>query len=67
MRNGDFLGGQLKAMTDTTMSFASERFGSFEISRDQILSLQRAQNSGMIYSGPHGLDKWVASSETAEC
>ncbi len=58
MRSGDFLNGRLKAMTDTTMSFESTRFGVFEVPRDQVLSLQRTDNSGMIYSGPRGLNEW---------
>lgn len=58
MRSGDFLNGRLTAMTDTTMSFESTRFGAFEVARDQVLSLQRTDNSGMIYSGPRGLAEW---------
>jgi thiol-disulfide isomerase/thioredoxin len=58
MRSGDFLNGRLTSMTDTTMSFESTRFGAFEVARDQVLSLQRTDNSGMIYSGPRGLNEW---------
>ena len=58
MRNGDLLSGRLKSMTETSMSFESERFGSFEVAQDQIFSLQRAEKFGMIYSGPRGLDQW---------
>lgn len=58
MRSGDFLNGRLTSMTDTSMSFESPRFGAFEVARDQVLSLQRTGNSGMIYSGPRGLNEW---------
>ncbi len=58
MRNGDFLNGRLTSITDTTMAFESNRFGSFEVARDQVLSLQRLSSSGMIYSGPRGLEQW---------
>jgi len=58
MRNGDFLTGRLTSITDTTMSFESTRFGAFAVARDQVLSLQSTDNSGMIYSGPRGLDEW---------
>ncbi|MEZ6033352.1 MAG: TlpA disulfide reductase family protein [Planctomycetaceae bacterium] len=61
IRNGDSLSGRLKSMTETTMSFESRRFGIFSIARDQIVSLQRAQNSGVIYSGPRGLNEWQAA------
>ncbi|MEJ7595451.1 MAG: hypothetical protein WKF77_28380 [Planctomycetaceae bacterium] len=61
MRNGDLLNGQLKTITETTMSFESSRFGAFEVARDQILSLQRAGNSGVIYSGLRGLKEWQAA------
>ncbi|MDA1229840.1 MAG: hypothetical protein O2856_03615, partial [Planctomycetota bacterium] len=58
MRNGDYLNGRLKSITETSMSFESTRFGAFEVTRNQILSLQRSDNSGMIYSGPRGLEQW---------
>jgi len=58
MRNGDFLTGRLTSITDTTMSFDSTRFGAFDVARDQVLSLQSTDNSGMIYSGPRGLAEW---------
>lgn len=61
MRNGDVLNGRLKSITESTMSFESERFGSFEVARDQILSLQRAGSSGVIYSGLRGLKEWQAA------
>ena len=61
MRNGDLLNGRLKAITETTMSFESARFGAFEVTRDQILSLQRAGNSSVIYSGLRGLKEWQAA------
>ena len=60
MRNGDVLSGNLKAITELTLSFDGQRFGAFEVARDQVLSLQRATNSGgLIYSGPRGLDGWL--------
>ena len=58
MRNGDLLNGRLLSMTDATMSFESARFGRFDVARDQILSLQCAANSGMIFSGLRGLKDW---------
>ena len=61
MRNGDVLTGRLRSITETTMSFESLRFGAFEVARDQILSLQRAGNSGVIYSGLRGLKEWQAA------
>ncbi|MBC7966983.1 MAG: hypothetical protein H7Z17_13780, partial [Fuerstia sp.] len=61
MRNGDLLSGELKMITATTMSFESARFGTFEVARDQILSLQRGGNSGLIYSGLKGLKEWQAA------
>ncbi len=61
MRNGDVLTGRLKSISETTMSFESVRFGSFEVARDQIHSLQRKGNSGVIYSGLRGLKEWQAA------
>ena len=61
MRNGDVLNGRLKSITETTMSFESLRFGTFAVARNQILSLQRAGNSGVIYSGLRGLKEWQAA------
>ena len=61
MRNGDLLNGRLRAITETSMSFQSTRFGTFQVARDQILSLQRAGNSGVIYSGLRGLKEWQAA------
>ena len=58
MRNGDFLNGRLTSISDTTMTFESSRFGAFSVARDQVLSLQSTDNSGMIYSGPRGLNEW---------
>lgn len=60
MRNGDLLSGRLMSMTDTTMSFESARFGTFEVARENIFSLQRPENSGMIYSGLRGMKEWQA-------
>jgi len=59
--NGDSLSGQLTAMTATTMSFKSTRFGMFEIARSQIRSLQRAGDSGVIFSGLRGMKDWQAA------
>jgi len=61
MRNGDVLNGRLKSITETTMSFESLRFGTFAVARNQILSLQRGGNSGVIYSGLRGLKEWQAA------
>ncbi len=59
MRNGDVLSGSLKVISQQTLSFEGSRFGTFEVARDQVLSLQRATNSGgLIYSGPRGLEGW---------
>ena len=59
MRNGDVLSGNLKAITEQTLTFESLRFGAFDIARDQVLGLQRATDSGgLIYSGPRGLEGW---------
>ncbi len=61
MRNGDFLNGRLKSITETAISFESERFGTFEIARSQIRGLHRSANSGLIYSGPRGLEGWQSA------
>jgi thiol-disulfide isomerase/thioredoxin len=58
-RNGDLLFGTLKSANDTALTFESSRFGTFEIPRSQLVSLQGAGGSGgVIYSGPRGLDGW---------
>ena len=61
MRNGDVFNGRLKSINETSMSFESLRFGTFAVARDQILSLQRTGNSGVIYSGLRGLKEWQAA------
>ena len=61
VRNGDFLEGRLKSITESTMSFESDRFGAFEIPRNQIYGLHRSANSGLIYSGPRGLEGWQSA------
>lgn len=61
IRNGDLLNGRLTAISETTMSFQSTRFATFEIARDQILSLQQAGSSGVIYAGLRGLKEWQAA------
>lgn len=59
MKNGDVLFGDLKSIADDAFGFQSPRFGAFELARNEILTLQRSQNSGgVIYSGPRGLDGW---------
>ena len=59
MRNGDVLNGNLNSIDEQTVSFTSSRLGLFSVDRRQILSLQKSRkNSGVIYSGPHGLEGW---------
>ncbi len=59
MKNGDVLFGNITAISEKTMTFQDARFGTFELARDQLLSLQRSKNAGgVIYSGPRGLDGW---------
>lgn len=61
LRNGDVLDGRLKSITETAMSFESARFGTFEIPRNLIRGIHRSANSGLIFSGPRGLDGWQAA------
>lgn len=62
MRNGDVLFGRLKSASEQALGFEGERFGTFQVARSQVLSLQRTQNSGgVIYNGPRGLDGWQAA------
>jgi thiol-disulfide isomerase/thioredoxin len=58
-RNGDLLFGTLKSANETSLTFESSRFGTFEIPRNQLVSLQGSTGGGgVIYSGPRGLDGW---------
>ncbi len=58
-RNGDLLFGTLKSANETSLIFESSRFGTFEIPRNQLVSLQGSTGGGgVIYSGPRGLDGW---------
>ena len=61
LRNGDILNGRLKSITESVVAFESDRFGTFEIARNQIRGLHRAVNSGLIYSGPRGLEGWQSA------
>lgn len=59
MKNGDLLNGNLDSIDDQKISFTSPRLGRFSVARRQILGLQKSRkNSGVIYSGPHGLEGW---------
>lgn len=58
-RNGDLLFGTLKSANETSLTFESSRLGTFEIPRNQLVSLQGSTGGGgVIYSGPRGLDGW---------
>ena len=59
MTNGDVLNGNVNSIDDQTVSITSSRLGLFSVARDQIVSLQKSQkSSGVIYSGPNGLEGW---------
>jgi len=57
--NHNVLHGSIAKVEDNTIHFNSRRHGSLRLEQDQILSLQRAQNKGLLYYGPRGLDGWT--------
>lgn len=62
--NNNVLNGEIASLEDESITFNSRRHGTLVVRRNQIRSLQRNQNQGLIFLGPRGLDGWTQKSQT---